>query len=253
MNELQVIRLPLSIPSAGDALPSSDFSTTLPMPPEAAAQGHWDFNTDADSLVDLVNGLTLVPASTVPTYDSKSLTTAAGIGKGPASNIADAASKTHWGVFRWDTPSTFRIISGTADNAASKGDILHIFVSGGIHTLRALVYGLTTSTFTISKPAGVTLNTTYCFGAMVTRNTSADIYLGDKAAQTVHKATSSGGAKTVSGTRTYTVGNGYYVGNAETTNLAEFGVVDAALTDAEVEAIYLNSIMRMAEKGIDLF
>jgi hypothetical protein len=210
---------------------------------EAAALRHWLFGTDNSTMADLKAGEVLTPVTTAPVQASGYMTMG-GQNKGARSAQTDASAMTIIVVARW-----------TAAGAMIVGNVSATAGDGGIG-----IYGQTTSDVRMmARPTSDTLTTAYTLGQWrflalsVANGVSRVDYMGDATAPTVKESPTIATSFTKSPANALLgVGDCNYnsVSFAAPCDVAEFMIFNAALTLADIQAIYARSVTRLAARGV---
>lgn len=258
------LKLPIAISGAGlGTIASADQKPMFPPSPETDALGHWDFGGSALSLVDVINGRSLVPNAAAPIYDALGIKLPDGGLNGLVSDIADKAND--YTIAMVVQPQAFMsvqgqqgLLAGTSQVSPSTGD--------GLGELMWMTGSTTPGNTTVSWNArnagtgqnvnrtinGMTLGTTWLFALW---SFGAD---GNRFTYIPGTVIVTGGphVKTPSPTRKLALGNAYYNDPSYMYGLkfSEFIVWNRALSQAEGAAVFGRSIQRMKyRKGITLF
>jgi hypothetical protein len=249
---LNFIRLPFSVSRAD--LPSIDLSGAKPIlgiPIEADAGGHWYLGAN-DGLLDLISKQPLTLQGAAPTYAANYATIAGGGGKALLTPWADSAVQTICMVVRRPTVAADAFFAGAQTTVAGDGGSGIFYQQSLAATARFSTRPFAGGAFFANWPANVPAGA-FAFLAYSEEYASGmkrTALIGGGAASTLVD----GSAKTVGvSTRKIAIGNGYYGTFTGSADVAEFIYYPGrALTEAEMQAVYLRSKDRMASRGLVL-
>ena len=219
---------------------------------ETAAWEHWDLKVNSSSLTGLINARTLTPVATV-NYNADAVVCPAGLGgylNGLRTSLADKFNYTLAIVYKRpvDVPGDYILIAGNHDVALNTGAGLFSYGSSvGYLNIRSNVVSFSASYATAGKAVG-----DWCWA--VIRDTAGALAskIGGGAA-----LAGTGGARTL-----VTSGSGQYiaVGNSATAysncdnelQIAEVVLFNSALSESEINDLYIRSKSRMSARGISI-
>lgn len=247
-------------------LPFSVNDPTLPVIPsgdirrlfeaEINAAEHWIFDNGEASLVGKINGLSLTPQSTAPTYSADYLTIASDVGKALLTTFEETAGQedTIAAVFKYSAHASkeivpFGSISSTVESPPLTGGAPYIV--GVEHTVSLTYRGSpvtgTNTTVAISPSTWVFL----CVSRKMTASGVVRALIGGSAIKSYTGDYSSYVPATAG--RKIGLGSPYFVSLAgQTVSFAEAVVFDRALDSTEISQLYDRSKARMTKRGITI-
>jgi hypothetical protein len=247
-------RLPITVASALPTIPQTDIDTFVSWEPDSYE--HWIFDKgNSANLTGLNQGKVLTAQGTAPTYAGTSLSLLPTIGNGLLTDKTETANQvgTMFCVFKapvnWNG---FGFLFGTLSTGT--GNIFggSPFLASTAGSPRIVFLNDRNLSPASSSPGSVVSDQWYFFAQSRDFNSA-----------TKKRLTVIGGAATFDETPTGTyapatgrfiaLGNGYYSSGASSldpTSYAEFGIFDRALSDVELQALYLRRKSAMAANGI---
>ena len=226
-------------------------SPNYPQPiagPESGAWEHWDLQTDAASLVGLVNARSLTPVTTV-NYSADAVICPAGLGgfvNGLDTGFSDRLSYTGWAVIKRpvDAAGDYVFILGTADVVATSGAGL-------------FAYGSTPTQMTVSAPGVTNFGRAWSDASVAVGDWCFVVYrsnAGVSGGMIGGAAFLEGGAVRTVPARDVAFGNAYvpYSNCDNELQIAEAGLFDSVLTETDINNLYGRAQSRMAARGISI-
>lgn len=227
------LRLPYAVPSSiGSAIDPSKVTPVLSTNYELDAAGHWLLGGSSASLTDIKSGalLTFAGGATAPVYSSNFVTLSGNAG-GLKSPTADRLDRTVCVVFKYSASGSF-LIGGSW--SGSTGAVIY---QGAASILVA------PSPVALTNPAAAG---NWVFAAFST-------------ATNLTRRAKIGGGTVLNGSAAHTLHGNVAIGDQSSGGLvgaadyAEFIVFNRAMTEAEMDAIYARSKVRMAARGLAVY
>ncbi|MEG3152988.1 hypothetical protein U1769_24105 [Sphingomonas sp. ZT3P38] len=159
------------------------------------------------------------------------------------SGVPELPEQTVWGIFKYDTTAGVRALMGTASNKTGETGGWVLLASAA--NIQIITNGISGSAVGVTKPAWT--NGDFVFIAVRHVAGTETVLSGLGNALTLNTRA---GTKDATATPARDIGLGpTYYGMATAAGVyAEFGVIDYAMSDAEILAVYLRSRARLAAR-----